>query len=195
MAAWEPVEPLARGPVGPVWGRPRGRKAASLRVPRYLDRRAYMVWAGGAGISSVSSVEFPKAAPTHRFFISARAPAREQYLDMHIPSFTARSAGKAKLPKTKEVEEWSSSNQKLCVATTLPPLQVCLPVCFWWHTMDDSVQPLPLPAPPPPVPPPSAPPPSAIAEPLPTSIITVKPIGSTVAERIIKSFLRPREGA
>ena len=61
--------------------------------------------------------------------------------------------------------------------------------------MDDSVQPLPLPAPPPPVPPPSAPPPSAIAEPLPTSIITVKPIGSTVAERIIKSFLRPREGA
>ena len=95
--------------------------------------------------------------------------------------------GQAKLPKTKKVEEWSSSNQKLCVATTLPPLQVCLPVCFWWHTMDDSVQPLPLPAPPPPVPPPSAPPPSAIAEPLPTSIVTdtVKPIGSTVAERIV----------
>ena len=43
--------------------RPQGRQLAESH-----DRRAYMVWAGGAGIRSVSSLEFPTAASTHRFF-------------------------------------------------------------------------------------------------------------------------------
>jgi len=74
--------------------RPQGRQLASPTIDE-------LTWCGRGGCWDTFRVipRVPDSCLHPPVLLAAtRAPARQQYLDMHIPSFTARLAGASKAP-------------------------------------------------------------------------------------------------